>query len=226
MPEGTVVPESRVSRADLAQLQRDGIVEPCVRPLGGAKLATVLEKVGTPKERRRVVLDTLWFNLHVAPPPVSFRPLRELLVVAAEAEWAATVDAEKAFYQVELPQDVRPFCAFRVGSGWWQPCRLPMGMTTAPAVMQRLLQAVTGLGLQGDDVVADVYVDNVALFGPAQGVEAALRRWRSVAEKVNLTIGEEQAPGGTITHRGVEFVLRRTAKLGDKFAAKLRARIG
>ena len=66
-----------------------------------------------------------------------------LLEALLGAKYFSTLDHKSGYYQVELDPKDRPKTAFSFpGGGLWQFTVLGMGLTTSPAVFERLMESV------------------------------------------------------------------------------------
>ena len=107
-------------------------------------------------------------------------------------EAGATFDLKAGFFQVPLESDT--LFTFRdVDGNVFGLRRLPMGICTAPELMQIITSTIAGdpLAVQpkfATKALVDVWIDNVLFSGSAERVGAAVERFRSVVESAKVTI--------------------------------------
>ena len=78
------------------------------------------------------------------------------------ASWFTTLDLRAGYHNVPIAESSRDVTAFVTRKGSWRYKTMPFGLTTAPAVMQRLMDLVlTGLTLE----TCLVYLDDCIVFG-------------------------------------------------------------
>lgn len=76
------------------------------------------------------------------------------------AKYFSELDLTKAYYQVSLPDRVKPPTAFPTQRGLMEFCRLPFGLVTACATYIRLMRLVLA-GLPN----VTFYFDNLFIYG-------------------------------------------------------------
>ena len=182
---------------------------------GATIMSAVPEKLGTPKNRYRIVADTLSANVSAAATPtqVTFCPMPRLLVALARMRrraplWFLSADLKTSFFQVPLPPHVRACFAFKTESGRiMQFARLPMGYKHSVDIMHSILQ-----GLHTELVhrcpllitcLSDLYVDNILIASHnRQLLQQAACHLKTIADEANVTIGSLTISQST-EHRGV-----------------------
>src|SRR5262249_49153971 len=60
----------------------------------------------------------------------------------AGSEWFTIIDLDAAFWQISLEEASRKYTAFMTEVGVYEFCVMPMGLSTSPAVMQRLMDSI------------------------------------------------------------------------------------
>ncbi|XP_075908909.1 uncharacterized protein LOC142905723 [Petromyzon marinus] len=85
----------------------------------------------------------------------------ESLDALAGAHYFSTLDLLSGFWQLPLDESSKPKTAFRTPQGLFEFNRLPMGLHSAPATFQRLMELVLA-GLQWDSCL--IYLDDVIVF--------------------------------------------------------------
>lgn len=65
------------------------------------------------------------------------------------AKYLSALDVKSAYWPVPVEESSRPHRAFSVpGRGFFHFCRMPLGLTNAPAILQRLMDRVIGHDLE------------------------------------------------------------------------------
>jgi hypothetical protein len=200
-------------------------------------LSAVAEKMDTPKERFRIVGDTVSANLSKASQAsnVRFTPMPHLLCSIARMRhqrgriYYLSADLKTSFFQVLLPEHVRNAFVYRApGGSLWRFTRLPMGYKLSVDIMQNIMESIKTELLrqlpQLADAIIDIYVDNIliahdnlALLTLARSTLAA------IAQTASVTIGE-MAVSPDVIHRGVSLA-QTTITLKPTFCAKLKRHI-
>ncbi|XP_075919984.1 uncharacterized protein LOC142922927 [Petromyzon marinus] len=103
----------------------------------------------------------------------------ESLDALAGAHYFSTLDLLSGFWQLPLDESSKPKTAFRTPQGLFEFNRLPMGLHSAPATFQRLMELVLA-GLQWDSCL--IYLDDVIVFSRTFGEH--IERLRAVFLKI------------------------------------------
>lgn len=175
-----------LSPLDQSVLVDCGLVSLCSSPLApvfarGNATFTVTEH--RPEgSRRRWILWTAAANAalsalgYVPDVPLSFSLMRQHAVSAPPGSLACLRDLAVSFFQLELPDHLRPLFSFFGPDGEvYAPLRLPMGCAASVELLQTLLSGVSGMPSVSScpapaSVSVSVWVDNLRLLGPADAV--------------------------------------------------------
>ena len=153
---------------------------------------------------------------------IKFMPLRTLRKMATY-KYSMHFDMKKFYYQFALPGSVSTFFPFRVNGVTYEMTRLPMGLKSACALAQTVIEFLVSQAAL-DDVVWDAYIDNVKIASNKEAnLQETARRFVEFCRKYNVTIGEvmDSRKDHWITHRGVAFSHENgTVKVGEKLIAK------
>ena len=85
----------------------------------------------------------------------------------------STLDLTSGYWQVALSEDAKEKAAFATRDGLWQWRVMPLGLTSAPATFQRLMERVLQ-GLHWKTLL--LYLDDIVVMGP--DVHTHLQRLR------------------------------------------------
>lgn len=72
----------------------------------------------------------------------------------------STLDLKSVYHQLELHKESRGFTAFITHEGLYQYCRVPYGLSSAPAAFQKMKMKKILSGLEG----VHCYLDNVIVY--------------------------------------------------------------
>lgn len=161
--------------------------------------------------RQRFILWTRQLNCDLAAEGyVAKVPLYHVskYLTDVNLDFAATRDLRQGFYAIEIPEEARIKFEFLTATGErLRMCRLPMGLATAPELMQMLTSCIAG-----DPAVVQpahaaksrvrVWIDNIKLSGCEGVVTADAARMDAVAEACGATWSPEDTRAG----RRVEFI--------------------
>lgn len=197
---------SHVSSADIEKLLEADIIEESKEPpLRTGRLFSVLE---AKKRRRRSIFWPKWLNFELGDVPT---PLLADVIASAlnvrPGTFARTFDLASSFYQVELAPDVRDYFGFRTADGKiFRLKRMPMGSTTAPEILQVIMQIITHIAMEGCAALVDsiVHIDNVRFSGENRNtVNRVSDRFMSLCRTAGITLNED---AGNILHQEGEFL--------------------
>ncbi|KAF0301937.1 Protein P [Amphibalanus amphitrite] len=130
-------PDTAVTRNIVAALTRHGHLRP-----GRAKSAYRLFALAKDETRARVLYDLSPLTRHLEPPPC-FLPRAIDLLQSTDPLWAIKVGLRHGFYHIPIHPGLQPYMGVRLDNGeeyLWTV--LPMGLATAPALMQAVMTSV------------------------------------------------------------------------------------
>ena len=144
-------------------------------------------------------------------------------------EAGATFDLKAGFFQVPLESD-KLFTFKDVEGNVFGLRRLPMGICTAPEIMQIITSTIAGdpLAVQpkfATKALVDVWIDNVLFSGTVERVDAAVERFRSAVQSVKATINWNDSTQDTdeLDFIGMHFSFKaHTVGLAQKNRDKIR----
>lgn len=127
------------------------------------------------------------------------------------SEAGATFDLKASFYQVQAP-DVRLFTFVDDKGDVYGITRMPMGICTAPEIMQILTCTLAGDPLYSKPefsakVGVDVWIDNILFSGPLLKVQHQEEVFKQRAKAANATLnsGDSSAASAHQTFIGIDF---------------------
>jgi hypothetical protein len=202
-------PHSRLSRltcADAFLLARDGIIhavtaeEELRRPSASwARPFTVVEsRAGSDGLATMVRRFILWtetandrINARLYEPQVDLKHI-SAYTSAVLQDVASLRDFKLGFWQVPIPEAARDQFRFRDNEGClYEMTRLPMGMTTAPEIMQIISSVVAGdpLFVRGGEASRSklhVWIDGFRFVGAAKDVQRDMARVDAFAQSIGI----------------------------------------
>ena len=175
-------------RKEIESLVNLGIVKESVSPWA-SPLVPVPKKDGSV----RVCVDYRKLNSVTQADPYYMTTLEEILERVGGSKIMTKLDLAKGFYQVEVDPLSQAKTAFICSFGKYEFERMPFGLKNAPAVFQRLMEAV----LRGCYHCSAPYIDDVIIF--SENVEEHMQHLRCVLAALSaagLTIKEEKCQWG------------------------------
>ena len=110
--------------------------------------------VDKPDGSIRVCLDPKDFNVAIKREHYPLPVVDEITTSCSGTTVFSTLDAEKAFYQIQLDEQSSKLLRFNTPFGRYRYLRMPMGIKSAPEVYQQRMQQVFE-GLPGVKVIMD-----------------------------------------------------------------------
>jgi hypothetical protein len=89
-------------------------------------------------------------------------PNSDILGALGKARYYTTVDLASGFHQVLLQEGDHQKTSFLTLGGHFEFCSMPMGICSAPAIFQRLMNTVLS---ELVDTKAFIYVDHILIWG-------------------------------------------------------------
>ncbi|VDO88105.1 unnamed protein product [Haemonchus placei] len=135
----------------------------------------------------RVCIDYRELNKVVRQDSYPLPKIDNVLQCLAGKKFSSTMDLASGYWQIRLSDDAKRKSAFTTSEGLFQFTVLPFGLSTSPAVFQRMMDMVLrGLGLE-DEVF--VYIDDILVA--TESMERhyiELRRVLEALRKANLRL--------------------------------------
>ena len=147
----------------------------------------------TAKRRRRAINHVAQLNDTAPVATIRLPGLRELKAACAGADHAFCADAQSWYYQIEIPEHLRRFFAFKSGDESYVLNRLPMGASFACAIGHFITTIVANLAAKGlSRVQVLTYIDNYCFLGNKRDLETARRNLRRITQTLGITVNEEE----------------------------------
>lgn len=149
-------------KVEIQRLLRLGVIQPSSSPW-----MSPVVMVAKPNGKLRLTVDFRLINQHTVADPYPLPTVEDVLASMAGSTMWSQIDAVTGFWQIPVdPADV-PKCGFTTPFGNFEWVRMPMGMVSAPATYQRLMDTMLG-HIEG----SRTYVDDTYVF--SQGFDAQL----------------------------------------------------
>jgi len=172
----------------------------------------------------RIVTDFRAVNQILEPEHYPLPNATELLTFINGARYFSKIDLAAAFNQLKLAAESRKYTAFTVPTlGHFHFKRLPFGIASAPAVMQKSIETALGGSLYTRAVV---YIDDILVFSKTlsehyEDVKCVLQAleahgFRIRGEKSQLCVNETEYLGHVVSASGIR-PLRSNVKPIEEF---------
>ena len=172
--------------AEIERLLKNDLIEASSSPWRAQPFVVTPEN-----HRKRMVIDysqtiNKFTQLNAYPLP----RMQDVVNSVAQYSVYSTLDMSSAYHQVELPPSDRLYTAFQADGSLWQWKRIPLGLSNAVPVFQRIIDDIIKTnGCKG--TVA--YLDNITVGGKTQKEhDENLSKFLKVARDCNLTFNESK----------------------------------
>jgi hypothetical protein len=143
------------------QLLEDGIIMKSDSP-SNRPLLVVPKKAGPDGKRKwRMVVDFRKLNKKTIGDVYPLPDINEILDQLGQSKYFTCLDMVMGYHQIELQSREGPKTAFSTKQGHWEYRRLPFGLKTAPATIQKMMNSVLS-GLTGTHCF--VYLNNIVVY--------------------------------------------------------------
>ncbi len=137
------------AKSIIAELFKEMKKRDVIEPSPAAWLSPIV-LVSKPDGSKRMCLDYRGVNKHLAADIYSLPRLEELVELASENKYYATLDLKDAYFQVVLDESSRDITTFSDGVSLYRFKRLPFGLSCSPAIFSRqMAQLLSPLIRQG-----------------------------------------------------------------------------
>ena len=144
------------------QMLRDKIIRHSNSPWNSPIILVKKKEDASKKEKWRLVVDFRRLNVVTVEDSYPLPLISDILGALGKARYYTTVDLASGFHQVPLREEDRQKTAFSTPGGHFEFCNMPMGICSAPATFQRLMNTVLS-GLVGTKAL--IYLDDIVVWG-------------------------------------------------------------
>jgi hypothetical protein len=144
------------------QMLRDKIIRHSNSPWNSPVILVRKKEDASKKEKWRLVIDFRRLNEVTVGDSYPLPLISDILGALGKARYYTTVDLASGFHQVPLREEDRQKTAFSTPGGHFEFCNMPMGISSAPATFQRLMNTVLS-GLVGTKAL--IYLDDIVIWG-------------------------------------------------------------
>jgi hypothetical protein len=159
--------------------------------------------------KSRIVFDLRGLNHHLRALPFTMASAWDVVRQWRKGAWFVTVDIKGGYYHVRMAPGTRKYLAFKFGGNLYRFKRLPMGLSTAPAIFCALSAALGGMLRRAGVNVGVIYIDDIVIIAPSrEEAERALAIIRALFNELNVDIQEPkvQGPAQSVTELGLRLV--------------------
>lgn len=148
--------KQKVIDEEVSSMLEQGIIEPS-RSAWSSPVCLVRKKDGS----YRFCIDFRQLNAVTKKDAYPLPYMSAILDQLRDARYLSTIDIKSAYYQIPMNAASKGYTAFTVpGRGLFQFCRMPFGLSNAPATWQRVIDRVLGADLQPSVLV---YLDDIII---------------------------------------------------------------
>jgi hypothetical protein len=144
------------------QMFRDNVIRHSNSPWNSPVLLVRKKQDASKKEKWRLVVDFLCLNEVTVGESHPLPLISDILGALGKARYYTTLDLASGYHQVPLREEDRHKTAFSTLEGHFEFCATPMGICSAPATFQRLMNSVVS-GLVGYKWL--IYLDDIVVWG-------------------------------------------------------------
>ena len=146
----------KIAEQEITKLLNQGIIEPCSSPW-----LSPLILVPKPDGSTRVVIDYRKINTKIKYDSHPLPRIDSCLEALANNKYFSSLDMKQAFHQIGISEKDKPKTAFSFGSNTYMYTRMPFGMSTCPAVFERLMEkCFAGLAYN----ICLIYLDDLLCY--------------------------------------------------------------
>lgn len=176
------------------------IIEKSKEPSEWQNSLVVIEK---PDKSLRMCLDPRDLNKNIVREMVEIQTLDEVRNKLMNKKYYTLVDLKDGFYQCELEDCSKKYCAFSTPYGTYNFNRLPFGIACAPELFQQLTNKYFG-----DIQNVCVYIDDILVYGKTKEEhDEALKKVMDKARLLNIKFNPNkiQYKKNEIKYLGLKF---------------------
>jgi hypothetical protein len=206
------LPESQKGEIEkqVTKLANEGIIEESSSPWNSPLLIVPKKADASGEVKWRVVIDFRKLNEKTVGNAYPLPDITEILDQLGQSKYFSCLDMAMGYHQIEMAPEDKDKTAFSTKQGHWAYKRLPMGLKTAPATFQSLVNHVLS-GLTGSRCF--VFLDDIVIYARSlnehdmklRDVFARLRKYnlKLQPDKCEFLRKEVNYLGHVITEDGV-----------------------
>ena len=190
------VPHAYMVESELKEMLDGGIIEPSASQWS-ASMVLVTKKDGS----LRICVDYRRLNSVSQVDAYPMPRVDELLDRLGKANFIATMDLTRGYWQVPVAEQDRHKTAFNSPFGFFQFRVMPFGLQGAPATFQRMMDQL----LTGAYKFAAAYLDDLVIYSST---------WSDHLQHICLILKKLQEAGLTVKLRKCQFGMQQCTYLG------------
>ena len=174
--------DSKFIHQEVQKLLKDGVIEPSNSPWR----AQVVVTTNSNGKKRMVVDFSQTINRFTLPDAYPLPRIEDVVNSIAMHRVYSVIDLSKAYYQIEIRAEDRPYTAFQAGEELFQFSRIPMGVTNGVSAFQRFINKfIADNNLEG----TYAYLDDITVCGRTKEEhDANLDRFMEASSKFGLQL--------------------------------------
>lgn len=174
--------DSQFIHDEVQNLLKDGVIERSNSPWR----AQVVVTTNSNSKKRMVVDFSQTINRFTLPDAYPLPRIEDVVNSIAMHRVFSVIDLSKAYYQIEIRAQDRPYTAFQAGEELFQFSRIPMGVTNGVSAFQRFINKfIADNNLEG----TYAYLDDITVCGRTKEEhDANLSRFMDAATKFGLQL--------------------------------------
>lgn len=167
--------KQKIIDSEIEKMLAEGIIEPSKSPWS-SPVCLVPKKDNT----YRFCVDFRQLNAVTLKDAYPLPYISAILDQLRDARYLSSIDIKSAYWQIKMKESSKDFTAFTVpGRGLYRFCRLPFGLSNAPATWQRAIDQILGADLQPSVLV---YLDDIVIV--SQDFETHLKTLETVLDRL------------------------------------------
>lgn len=199
---------------ELARMEENGVIEPVTEPTEWVHPMVVVKKENKTNDARkpavRICIDPRGLNPALLRSQYPMPTTQEIFANLAGSKYFTVLDAQSAFWQIQLSEDSSRICTFATPFGRFRFKRLPYGIATASQLFQEVMQQIFGdipnVHISTDDFIIhepDMESHNRTLIAVLQ--RASEKGLTFSSAKMQLAASQIKYLGHIITREGLQI---------------------